>query len=229
MLNLIHLAVAETNQGYANSNVIQRLRLVHAYEVNYAEGIGKDGFENALSDVAGASDLYMNEIHALRDKYGADLVSLWIDNDYACGLGYLMTSTAGDFSSNAFTVCHYTCATGYYSFAHEMGHNQGCHHDRANAVGNGVYSYSYGFQQVAADPLFRTIMAYNCVSGCTRVNYWSNPSVSYTGYPTGIVSTDPEAADNHLSLNNTRAIAANWRQSVPLVKSVYLPWQLLLD
>jgi hypothetical protein len=228
-LNLIHLAVAETNQGYANSQVIQRLRLVHTYEVDYIEETGSAGFYAALSHVTGTSDKKMDEIHALRDQYGADLVSLWINNGVYCGLGYLMTSTAGDFSDHAFTICDYTCATGYYSFAHEMGHNQGCHHNREVNDGSGVYSYSHGYQQTGANPPFRTIMAYNCSSGCTRLNYWSNPEVSVAGFPTGIVSTAPNSADNHLSLNNTRNIAANWRQSVPPAKQLYLPWLMLLE
>ena len=231
MLNLIQLAVAETNQGYANSQVIQRLRLVHTYEVNYTEGTGEAGFSNALNDVRGTSDGKMDEIHALRNQYGADLVSLWINDTAYCGLGYVMTSATGDFSTLAFTVCHYSCATGYYSFAHEMGHNQGCQHDRTSDSSTGVFVYSHGYQQTAAVPPFRTIMSYDCASGCTRLNYWSNPEVLVAGFPTGLVSTAVDSADNHLSLNNTRTIAANWRQTmvpVPVIKP-YLPWLLLLD
>ena len=67
------------------------------------------------------------------------MVSMWINNTDYCGLAWLMTSTASDFSSRGFSVVHYGCATGYYSFAHEMGHNQGAHHDRANASGPGVF------------------------------------------------------------------------------------------
>ncbi len=43
MLSLINTAVAETNTGYANSGVIQRLRLAAAVEVSYVEsGISTD-------------------------------------------------------------------------------------------------------------------------------------------------------------------------------------------
>lgn len=221
---LIALAVSETNQGYANSGVVQRFRLVHAQEVAYVE----TSFDTALSDLQGTSDGRMDQIHALRNQYGADIVSLLINNTDYCGLGYLMTSTGSDFSANAFNVVHYGCATGYYSFAHECGHNQGAHHDRANAGGSILYNYAYGFQQTAASPAFRTIMAYNCAGGCTRVNYWSNPDVSYNGYPTGVLSTAVNAADNHLTLNNTRTIAANWRQTVRQAGGVVAPSWLIL-
>ncbi len=210
MASRIALGISETNQGYANSGVVQRFRLVYSGEVAYTE----TSFETSLADLQGTSDGKMDNVHALRNTYGADIVSLLINNDDYCGLGYLMTSTATDFAAYAFNVVYYSCATGYYSLAHECGHNQGALHDRANAGGSGLYNYAYGYQQTAASPPFRTIMAYDCDGGCTRVNYWSNPDVSYNGYPTGVLSTAATAADNRLTLNNTRTIAANWRQAV---------------
>ena len=210
MTSHIALGISETNQGYANSGLMQRFRLVYSGEVAYTE----TSFETALADLRGTADGRMDNVHALRNTYGADIVSLLINNDAYCGLGYLMTSTATDFAAYAFNVVYYSCATGYYSLAHECGHNQGANHDRANAGGTTLYSYAYGYQQTAAPSPFRTIMAYNCDGGCTRVNYWSNPDVNYNGYPTGVVSTAGNAADNRLTLNNTRSFAANWRQAV---------------
>lgn len=228
MQALIALAFSETNQGYAQSGVIQRFRLVHAQEVAYVENTGSSGFDIALGNLQNPSDGVMDDIHALRNQYGADIVSLLINNAWYCGLGYLMTSMRSDFSAYAFNVVDYSCATGYYSFAHECGHNQGAHHDRANAGGSILYNYAYGYQQTSATPAFRTIMAYNCSSGCMRVNYWSNPGVNYNGYPTGVLSTESNAADNHLTLNNTRTIAANWRQAVRQTVGVVAPTSLLL-
>lgn len=226
MASLINLAISETNQGYANSGVVQRFRLVHTAEVNYNES---SGFDDALSRLRQTSDGYMDEVHALRDKYGADIVSLLINNTEYCGLGYLMTSLSWDFSSYAFNVVAPQCATGYYTFAHECGHNQGAHHDRANTGGGtGLYSYSYGYQQVSANPTFRTIMAYNCSPGCTRVNYWSNPNVSYNGYPTGVLYTAANSADNRMTLNNSRVAAANWRPSATKGNVLITPQLLLM-
>ncbi|MCA1944570.1 MAG: zinc-dependent metalloprotease [Desulfovibrio sp.] len=134
-----------------------------------------------------------------------------------------------DFSSYAFNVVAPQCATGYYTFAHECGHNQGAHHDRANTGGGtGLYSYSYGYQQVSANPTFRTIMAYNCSPGCTRVNYRSNPNVSYNGYPTGVLYTAANSADNRMTLNNSRVAAANWRPSATKGNVLITPQLLLM-
>jgi hypothetical protein len=225
MTSKISLAESETNQGYANSGVVQRIRIVHTAQVTYDESAG---FDQALVDLAGKTDGEMDEVHTLRDAYGADLVSLFIVNEDYCGLAYMLDSSylspSTDFAPLAFSVIGLSCATGYYSFAHEMGHNQGCEHDRANGTA-GVYSYSYGYQYVNADASksWRTIMAYNCASGCSRLNYWSNPNVSYQGNPMGVDVSSPSSAYNALSLNNTRVMTANWRQTVVPVVTPVVP------
>ena len=50
MVNMINLAVAETNQSYSNSGIAQRLNLVHTAEVSYIE----TDFSAALYDVHGS-------------------------------------------------------------------------------------------------------------------------------------------------------------------------------
>jgi hypothetical protein len=98
-----------------------------------------------------------------------------------------------------------------------MGHNMGSVHDRANTSGGGAYPYSYGYQYIKnpgnADPSnFSTIMAYdNCDEGCPTIGYFSNPAVTYNGIATGVPITSGLAADNALSLNNTRGFVAGFR------------------
>lgn len=209
MQNLIDLAITETNVGFSNSNVNQRVRLAHSVEVNYSEA----GFDShtTLSRLRQTSDGYMDNIHNLRDQYSADLVVLIVSPYSMCGRGYIMTNVSSGFAPYAFSVVSRTCATGYYTFAHEMGHNMGSRHDRANTSYDGAYSYSYGYQ--APNSSFRTIMAYNCPSGCSRVNYWSNPKIYYNGQPMGVIYTAYNAADNRRSLNNTAYTVSNFRKS----------------
>jgi hypothetical protein len=218
---LINLGIDQTNQGYANSGVIQRVRLVHTVEVNYDES---SGFADALARLSNPTDGYMDEIHALRDRFGADLVSLWISNGNSgtCGLAYLMDSPSAVFQSKAFSVVAVQCATTLYSFGHEMGHNQGCQHDRVNANSAGAYPYSYGLQR---SPYFRTIEAYDCAPiSCIRLNNWSNPDVRFGGQPTGVPAAQAQPADDRNTLNNTRRIAARWRRStVPISSGTMTP------
>jgi hypothetical protein len=206
--NLVNLAVTEANQSYINSNMNQRVNLVHMEEVSYTQA----DFSTDLGRLQNPSDGYVDNVHSLRNTYYADLVSMFVSyNTTTCGIGYLMTSVSPSFESNAFTVVEIDCATGYYSFAHEMGHNQGARHDWYVDSNTTPYAYAHGYVYVPG--LWRTIMAYNNAcspSNCTRIQYWSNPGISYNGNPTG-VSGGSTPADNHLALNNTCSTVANFR------------------
>ncbi len=218
--NTINLAISETNTGYINSQVNQRFVLVHTQEFNYPES----DFYTMLVDLRDADGDALDPVHALRDSYSADLVVMLVDNVQYCGLAYVMTTPNVSFAPYAFSVVSRICATGYYSFAHETGHNMGSQHNRENASQPGAYDFSYGLYNTALD--FRTIMAYNCPGGCIRVNHWSNPYVTYQGAPTGIINGAPNAAYNALSLDQTAPYVANFRIrpfDVPLDYSVFLP------
>ncbi len=203
--SLIATAIAESNVAYLNSQVDLQLNLVHTEEVAYVEATGESGWSTDLSRLRGSSDGYMDGVHATRDAVGADMVALIRAGDAGyCGIGYLNNSLN---ASSAFSVTRYNCAIGYYSFAHELGHNKGSHHDPNNASGGGLFSYSFGYQDPGAE--FRTVMAYNCPGNCTRYQYFSNPTVTFqsTGKPTGQVGV----SDNAQSLNYAAPIAADWR------------------
>ncbi len=164
MLNLINLAVSETNIGYERSGIFSRMRLVHTAEINYDESILStgSGWSTTLSHLTN-QDNVIDEVRSLRNSYAADLVVMIVNNMTYCGMGWLMTP-GYTYDSVGNSLVSRDCTTGYYSFAHETGHNMGAHHDRANSGGGtAMYSYSYGYQ----DPTlaFRTIMAYNCSGG----------------------------------------------------------------
>ncbi len=210
MISLVNTAVAETNTGYANSGVVQRLRLAGTVELSYTEAdAGTD-----LDRVTDTNDGYMDSVHALRDTYKADEVVL-IGEGYAraANLRRSPGSWQGNnpgFAPNAFAVVDRTCATGYYSFGHELGHNMGLNHAREDYAGTptGAYPYSFGYKWTG----YRTVMAY---APGTRILYFSNPNVQYLGNPTGVSEAAGNSANNALSLNNTRVTVANWRRPRP--------------
>ena len=207
---LINLAVAETNTAYSRSGVIPRLRLVHREEVAYTES---GDFATDLNRLTAASDGFMDNVHTLRNAHGADLVSLIVEGTSLCGLAWLMTNQSNAFEAFAFSVVARICATGNYSFGHELGHNMGLQHDRADAPADGVFSFSHGY--VDAPHGFRDIMgvATSC-GGCMRIQNFSNPSVTFNGFPTGIPQLSPQSADAAASLNGTAFTVANWRAQV---------------
>jgi hypothetical protein len=205
---LIDLAFAESNIAYTNSLINTELRLAHQAETDYNE-LGS--FSDHLYRLTDPVDGFMDEVHTLRELYRADMVTLLVNDTQYCGIAWVMTELSPDFEAYAFNVVAQNCATGYYSFSHELGHNQGCAHDRANAGVPGLYDYSYGYQN--PDGLFRTVMAYNCPTGCPRIDHFSNPDVDYTGLPTGVPVGEPDAAHNALTINNTALTVANFRKS----------------
>ncbi|HET7706158.1 MAG TPA: M12 family metallo-peptidase, partial [Thermoanaerobaculia bacterium] len=210
--SLISNAIASTNTAYANSGVTSRVRLVGAMETAYDDRTAD--FSTTLGRLRNSSDGFMDAIVAQRDAVGADAVSLLVYNptNNACGVGYLMTSPGPAFAANAFNVTRDDCAVGNFSFAHELGHNFGLEHDRNNAGPVASYTYAFGYQDPFAK--FRDIMAYSCPGGCPRLQYFSNPEVTYLGRPFGVLYTEPLAADNRRALNNNAAIISNWRQTV---------------
>ena len=217
MQSRINLIVAETNNAYANSQVTQRIRLVYAGEVNYAE----TDLSTDLGRLQNPSDGFIDEVHALRNLYGADLVSLWGNYAVGCGQSNIMLTEGATFEGQAFNVVDRNCAAGNYSFAHELGHNMGLLHDVADAPGGTVVtpegstvstSIAYAHGYVDSVNLFRTVMAVTTAcANCVRIPYFSNPNVSFNAAPTGNTN-----AQGFQALNDTRDTTANFRMSVNL-------------
>ncbi len=183
--NTIQLAVDETNQSFTNSNVTYEVELVYVEETSYTEVDIDTDLDRFVTD----GDGYMDEVHDLRDTYSADICVLINDDSYWCGVAETIQASEDE----AFCVVDYDCATGYYSFGHEIGHLLGCRHDTYVDNSNTPFAYGHGFVNVA--DRWRTIMAYNSecsASGvnCTRLQYWSNPNVTYGGDAMGTTSTE---------------------------------------
>lgn len=209
----IALAIAETNTAYTGSGVTTKLRLVHAYrEDNYVEA-SADAFSAALNAITGKSDGVMDDVHAKRDKYGADIVALIIHDSQYCGVAWL-----GPSEDRMFSITAWNCATGYYSFAHEIGHNMGCNHDKGTTNACSGTNSQYGYRDPNAE--FRSIMAYTCASGqcdnnkgggCTRVQMFSNPNINYNNKPIGSA-----LHDNAGRINSVKATIAGYRNTIPV-------------
>lgn len=189
--NTIQLAVDEMKMSFINSNVNSDIELVYVGETNYTEsGLSYNGNDNDLVRFSGTSDGYMDEVHILRNKHQADICILIYNDRRLCGIAKGIKVSA----SNAFCLVNYDCATGYYSFAHEIAHLIGCQHhpnDYVHLGASSSYPYAHGYKSPNND--WRTIMAYACPGGCTRLLYWSNPNITYGGLPMGTTNTHNNA------------------------------------
>ncbi len=202
----IALALLQTNTSYANAGISTRLRLVHVHEIAYAES---SSLAVNLTRLIRPTDGYLDEVHTLRNTYGADMVSLVLRNGGGyCGMAAGIKATA----AKAFQVVQLDgCMTGYYSFGHEFGHLQGARHDVYADPTMKPFSYGHGYVYLPA--LWRTVMAYDAKCNaigytCKRLQYWSNPSKNRGGVPMGDVY-----AKNYQVLNKTALTVANFRVS----------------
>lgn len=178
---MIRLAVAEANSANANSEVGARFHLAHVEATTYTES---GDWQKDLDRLSGKTDGFMDDLHQLRDEHHADIVVLIVNNPTACGYSGAILADA----STAFSLVHYKCATGYYAFAHEIGHLMGARHDTNADATETPYKHGHGFQHLTAnnnDNPWRTVMAYDCPGGCVRLGYWSNPNVPYYGVRMG--------------------------------------------
>jgi peptidyl-Asp metalloendopeptidase len=205
----VSLAVASANQAYANSALAQRLRLVSTGEIGIVESGDFDTDLTAFQNSATVS--------ALRQASGADIVSLLTSNGPnppSCGLGFLLTVNTTAFAPFAFSVVDRLCASGNLSFAHELGHNMGAHHDPYVAgTDKTLFPYSHGYVDLPGR--IRTIMAYNdqcAASGfnCTRLPYFSTPAFTVGGRPIGNATT----SNNASTLAQTASTVASFLQAV---------------
>lgn len=187
--DLVALAVEEANQSFRNSGLGHiRLQLAHAYQTDYVES--GSHFEHVWR-FADRGDGFMDEVHALRDKYKADVALLMVHDPMGCGLA---TRVSGD-AEEAFAVVHHECATSMYSLAHEIGHIIGARHDYALDATATPYPFGHGYVH---GTLWRTMMSYkDTCNDCPRLPVWSSPRVTVRGVAAG--------SERH---DNARVIAA---------------------
>lgn len=191
-----NLAISESNQSFANSGVNVSFQLAGVYTANYTNS----SFDTDLSRFRGTTDGYLDSYHTTRNNIAADVAVLITTNTTYCGLGYLNSTAA-----SAFSVTSHSCMTGYYSFAHEIGHNFGARHDPATDPSTTPVAYAHGYR--SPTNAWRTIMAYNCSPSCPRINYWSNPARTYNGQAMGTTTR----SNNARLLNERAATVAAFR------------------
>lgn len=199
-------AVDSANTVFANSGMRMRFRAVGIELLDgWVEGTGSASAELS-SFRANATQ------QARRNALSADLVSLLVaELPGSCGIGYVMRNPGAGFAGSAVQITDRDCAVGNLSWVHEHGHNMGFEHDPANgtAPANASYPWSYGhYVEGQGNRSFRTVMAYQCpLGGCTRRPYFSNPAVSFNGFPTGIAGQ----RDNARSGEQVADVVANFR------------------
>ncbi len=211
ILALIDVAVAEVNTSLSNSLVNASVRLVHSAEVPYVEtGNINEDLDELEEDEPGAGPIQL--VHELRGQYQADLVCMITETTGGpLGLANLMRQVEPEFAEHAFSVVQRQFANTYFVLAHELGHNMGCQHDRVNSSGSGAYSFSYGHRFAVSNVNYHDVMS---PQPGLPIPYYSNPSVSFLGVPTGIPLGQTNAASNARTLELTLPIVAQFSSQI---------------
>lgn len=219
-------AMQRANTAHTNSNTQVYLNLVHSEQVAYTESTANKGYEVDLDNLTGTSDGYMDNVHTLRDAYGADFTCLFVDRDDVGGVGWLLTNPAGD-AADAFCLARVQQTDTGYTVVHEWGHNMGCSHSKTQVLQpwtGKLFSYSAGWQW--NDTQANNTSPYTQVGYCSVMTYedanndgtyeyervarFSNPSINYVGdstNPTGHASD----GDNARTMRDMKSILAAYR------------------
>lgn len=209
-----HAMIQKTNSIYQNSKIPARVNLAYVFEAtnNYKEGV------NILQDLNRVTDGFdgpLDEVHALRQCVGADVVILLTSpnapgqTDAATVIGaawFRSNSPAFDgtgFAPFAFAVVRYNVISSgtdivsltSQTFAHEIGHITGCLHDVASHSESELSllrerrAVGHFFTGAQDGQSYRTIMSAR--SGARRIDVHANHEVFFQGSPTG----QPNIAD----------------------------------
>jgi hypothetical protein len=193
--NVISTMIALGNTCMSHSQTGITLTLAHSAQVSYTETLD---MSTSLSRLQNPSDGYMDNVHALRRQYNADLVQLISIDNNSGGLGYLSPDTEGSYEYG-FSVVYVTqVADSYPCSVHELGHNMGLGHgaQQTSVTATGIFSYSQGWTWTGnqtnqyGNKRYASVMSYSgnyYADGLipAYTSYFSNPNVSYLGGVTG--------------------------------------------
>merc|ERR1719369_1751928 len=193
------LVILETNQAYISGNIPVR---VSKHCVQLHPTLTED-----VTDSSTVLSKFRNSMSTSELRNSADAAALLVADLSGCGIAY--THTTG--SCFTLSVTKKSCATGYYSFGHELGHNFGMKHNpekyETSSLSSHPYSYGHGYLIKPTGPTkysgYRTILAYFADGHYNRINHYSDP---------GEICPDCLEADSVLGdveANNAKVITDN--------------------
>ncbi len=178
--------VDQTNNFYTASKVDLSLRIVDTVNYNVTGSSMNDVLENARTD---------SWINEKREAVGADFVSV-VHETGNCGIAYMAIHSAW-----AYSVVGSDCGNANV-LAHELGHNMGLNHSRAQGDTEGArYKYALGH---GVSNSFGTLMTYYWTYNGKSATVFSNPDIDCYGNSCGVEEGEADQADAAKALNNIK-------------------------
>ena len=229
-------AVNKMNTVLANSQLDDKFcyRLVGVVEIDGSWTTINDDLLEKLRTGQGA----LGRMPALRDRYGADIVTLLVDIDESAtrittGISRgLRTPTAPadteeipasaisshNFNQYGINICHIRRVESRYTMSHEVGHNMGCGHSDRQGDSKGPQStkFSCGYHFVDTNNGRRyTVMGYNYTAddyyNYDAIPYFSTPDITPEEY--GVPLGDDTHDNRRVLLQSHKGVSA-WREHV---------------
>lgn len=229
---------ADSSNYIAASNAVLENSQINTFRWRYLGAVAAPAYQD--NDDTGVDLRAMRgtgEIAAFTSStqraYGADQVVMLVGgvkND-AVGRAWVGGTTAHSVVNYPFPTfsdgSRSSSTTSYATTCHELGHNFGCRHQRADpgtdaADGNGLYHYGHVFPRSGGET--GTMMAvYVAPTTLFRVPYFSNPGLTYLGNSLGVPADQPRAAYNALIMSDNAAHVAGLEEEVTVPTIVEQP------
>ena len=213
------------------NTVLDNSQLSDQFEYRLAGVVEIDGswskIDNALLLSMRAREGKFAKLSQLRDKYGADTITLLINrtSGNTAGIGFEYSGNSGktleyfEHMQYACNVCDINTVYSRYTMSHETGHNMGCGHSnrQGSNSGPGRYSDSCGYHFTDNNNVRRgTVMAYTYAGDdnyyYNPAPYFSTPDISPAEY--GCALGVAGVNDNRRTLTLTHADIASLREHV---------------
>jgi len=172
--------INDMNLQFANSGINHEVVLAGVSPINFDEPTSITANCSSLQCQALYDSRVLPEVTTLRQLHDADLVVTVIS--FGTGTAFRRDI---DETNDGFSVISWNNfnSSTLKTFSHELGHNYGCRH---NIEVDPEVDYTHGYNAFldgAAN--WNTIMSYYNGCGCSRIDHYSNPNISYNGVPTG--------------------------------------------
>ncbi len=211
ILAWIRTAEGRTNQSFAQSGVIHRIKVVsHGLVEKYSEdkltGTKKD-LENLIAGVPG-----LDKVAEFPDAGHADVRLLLVSNPespgYACQMGSHDRKTTA-FADAAYGVVAMQWLSSDDDFTHEIGHILGAGHPDDAEGGASGFGRGYSLPAEGSCPAWKSLMVRSGSGDAAPILYWSSPEKKdCADRPMG----KRGSADNVTTLNFAVCTVASFRR-----------------